>query len=211
MSEYANEPVRGLPGRLPAGETLLWQGAPDWRRLAISAFHVRLVAAYFAALLLWAVIDAATGGGTAPVGIGMTALLGVTAVTMLSGLAWWSARTTVYSITNRRVVLRFGMALPKCVNLPFAQITTARLAAGPDGGGDIALALTEKGLPYPALWPHARAWALARPEPSLRALPDAATVAALLADACAAAVPGGRRLTAAPAQGAPVLGDAVAA
>ena len=196
MSEYGYEPVRGLPGVLPPGETLLWQGSPDWRRLAVSAFHVRLVAFYFAVLLAWAIVDAAVGGAAAPIGIALTALLGGAALAMLSGLAWWSARTTVYSITSKRVVLRFGMALPKCVNLPFAQIATARLAAKADGSGDIALALTEKGLPYPALWPHARAWALARPEPSLRALPDVAAVASLLADACAAGVPGGRRLAA---------------
>ena len=211
MSEYDHEPIRGLPGNLPPGETLLWQGAPDWRRLARDAFHVRIVAVYFAALLAWAVIDTLAGSTTSPIGIALTALLGVVCLALLAGLAWLSARTTVYTVTSKRVVLRFGMALPKCVNLPFAQIATAQLAANPDGTGDIALALTGKGLGYATLWPHARAWKLALPEPTMRSLPDAAAVATLLADACAAAVPGGRRVAepAAPAQ--PAFGDAVAA
>ena len=44
------------------------------------------------------------------------------------------------------------------------------------------------------LWPHARAWAFASPEPTLRAIPDAQTVATLLARTMANAVPGGRRV-----------------
>ena len=189
MSEYDHEPIRGLPGDLPAGETLLWQGSPDWRRLARDAFHVRLVAIYFAILLAWAVIDALTGSSTSPIGIALTGGLAAVCLGLLYGLAWLSARTTVYSITSKRVVMRFGMALPKAVNLPFARIETAQLAQNDDGTGDIALALTDKGLGYAAMWPHARAWKLAQPEPSLRSLNDAATVAALLAQACAAAVP----------------------
>ena len=43
----------GLPERLPEGETLLWQGRPSWRQLALRAFHVREIAIYFALLLAW--------------------------------------------------------------------------------------------------------------------------------------------------------------
>ena len=40
--------------------------------------------------------------------------------------AWASARTTVYTITNRRVVMRFGIALPMTLNLPFTLIALGR-------------------------------------------------------------------------------------
>ncbi|WP_419815823.1 photosynthetic complex putative assembly protein PuhB [Glacieibacterium sp.] len=206
MSEYEFEPVRGLPGKLPPGETLLWQGAPDWRRLARDAFHVRLVAAYFAVLLGWAAIDGTLLGVTA------TLVVGVAGVAMLYLLAWLSARTTVYSITSRRVVLRFGIALPKCVNLPFTAIETAQLAQNDDGSGNVALALTARGLGYASLWPHARAWEVSKPQPMLRALPDAAKVATLLAEACATTVPGSRRHAIDDAATAsPGYGNAVAA
>lgn len=208
MSEYDHEPVRGLPGLLPPGETLLWQGSPDWRRLARDAFHIRLVAAYFGALLSWATVDTLAGSATSPIGIATTAALGGACLVLLAGLAMLSARTTVYSITSKRVVLRFGMALPKCVNLPFAAIQTARLAANPDGTGNIALALTGKGLGYAVLWPHARAWQLARPEPMLRAIPDVERVAGLLADACSAVAPMRREM---PAAAEPSFGEAIAA
>ena len=55
LNEYETEPVRGLPERLPAGETILWQGAPRWGALARRAFHVRKIALYFAILLAWLV------------------------------------------------------------------------------------------------------------------------------------------------------------
>jgi len=34
LGEYEYEPVPGLPQRLPQGERILWQGAPDWQTLA---------------------------------------------------------------------------------------------------------------------------------------------------------------------------------
>ena len=43
MTEYAHEPIRGLPGDLPEGEKILWQGAPDARTFARSALHTRWV------------------------------------------------------------------------------------------------------------------------------------------------------------------------
>ena len=213
MSEYDHEPVRGLPGELPPGETLLWQGSPEWRRLARDAYHVRLVAIYFGVLLAWAVIDSLVPGGAAsPIGIIATAGVAVAALALLHGLAWLAAKTTVYSITSKRVVMRFGIALPKCVNLPFTQVATTRLARNADGTGDIALALAARGLGYASLWPHVRPWRVAEPEPMLRALPDALHVSQLLAEACAAVVPGGRRV-AAVADAAPAgeFGSAVAA
>ena len=58
MTEYEVEPIPGLPGLLPPGEQILWQGSPDGRALARSAFHVRIVAGYFAILSAWALASA---------------------------------------------------------------------------------------------------------------------------------------------------------
>ena len=45
--EHEWEAAPGLPSALPAGERVVWQGAPNWRSLAIHAFHVPKVAMYF--------------------------------------------------------------------------------------------------------------------------------------------------------------------
>ncbi len=184
MTEYDHEPIRGLPGQLPAGEHILWQGSPEWRNFARSALHTRWVSAYFAALAIYGLATGKLVAAAAAIagGVLTQGLLALFAVLV--------ARTTVYTITNRRVVLRIGVALNKCINLPLALIGSADLRALPAGYGDIALVPTGRHrLGYAMLWPHARPWQLAKPQPMLRALPDAANVAAILARACAAVVP----------------------
>ncbi len=183
MMEYDAEPIRGLPGDLPEGERILWQGAPDWRVFVRSALFGRWIAGYFALLALWSVANGGFGGAVASV------IAGFVTYGMLTGFAALVGKTTVYTITNRRVVLRIGVALNKCINLPLQLIGSADLR--PLGGehGDIALQMTERhGLGYLMLWPHARPLRLSKPEPMMRALPDAQAAAKILADACASIV-----------------------
>ena len=54
--------IRGVSQPLPAGERLLWSGAPASRLLARHAFHVRLVAGYFALLILLGLAGARRAG-----------------------------------------------------------------------------------------------------------------------------------------------------
>lgn len=183
-------PVGRLPGPLPAGERLLWQGAPQARALALGALHLPKVAAYFAILLAWYVASSlARGTGGADLAVAMAKLTGLALVplALISLYAWAVARATVYTITSRRVVIRSGLALPMSVNLPFARIDGAALRQGRGTGGDIALTLEPAArVSWLVLWPHARPWHFGRPQPMLRALPDAAPVAQVLARALAA-------------------------
>ncbi|MFN0218694.1 MAG: photosynthetic complex putative assembly protein PuhB [Hyphomicrobium sp.] len=203
--EYAYEPIRGLPGDLPEGETLLWQGGPQWITLARTVFHAGLVAAYFVVLIAWRIGSELWVGDdmrTALLSASWLATMGVIALGLIALLAWVTARTTVYSITSRRVAMRFGAALPLTINLPFSEITSADMNLGRDGTGDIALALTNNGrLAYFHLWPHARPWHVTKTQPMMRALPEPQAVANLLSSALAAAHPGGARSAAhAPAE-----------
>jgi Bacterial PH domain len=187
MSEYEVEPVRGLPEHLPAGERVLWQGAPDWWGLAKRAFHVRMVAIYGIALLAWHGLSTAADGASLAAAASKTLFLAplpLALVGVLLLLAWLFARSTVYTITNRRVVMRFGVALPMTINLPFKRIRSAALKVDRKGIGDLPLALVgDDRIAWLHLWPHARPWRIARPEPMLRALPEAAKVAEILAAA----------------------------
>ena len=184
MSEHDFEPIRGLPGNLPAGEHILWQGAPDAWAFARSALNTRWIAGYFAVLVAWALVR-----GTL-MGVLLTAGLGAVAIALALIFSVMVARTTVYTITNRRVVLRIGVALSKCINLPLSQLASADLRKQAMGFGDIALVpAARSGLGYAMLWPHARPLQLSAPQPMLRAIPDAAEVAAVLAKATAAIMP----------------------
>lgn len=184
IREHDHEPVPGIPGRLPAGETLLWQGAPAWRDLARRVFHVREIAAYFGIVAAWMVVSTlydGGGAGKAATAAAVTLVIGVIPILLFGLYAWAIQKTTVYSITSRRVIIRAGVALPMAVNLPFALIEGASAQARPDGSGDVALNLRGPNQPsYALLWPHARPWRFRRPEPLLRALPDLDGAAAIL-------------------------------
>ena len=187
MSEHDFEPIRGLPGVPPEGETILWQGAPDWRVLACEAFHIRAVAAYFAAMVVWRVAGSIASGVSVPGALQaalLTAPIALVALAMLAFLAWLNSRTTVYTITSRRVVMRFGAALPKAFNLPFSIIEGAALKPIAGEAGDLALKLVAPNkIAFLHLWPHVRPWRVASPQPTFRALPDAKAAAAILASA----------------------------
>jgi hypothetical protein len=186
--EHEFETQPGLPEQLPSGERVLWQGAPVWTLLARRSFHADKVAVYFAILLVWRFAGLVQGGaglgeaGRALLGWALFAGLGVG---LLATLAWMSARTTVYTLTDRRIVMRIGIVLTVTYNLPLSRIDSADLrSVGRSGRGDIALAL-EPGtrIAWLHLWPHVRPWRVARPQPMMRALADAQSVSRLLAEA----------------------------
>lgn len=181
--------VRGLPGgRLPAGETLLWQGAPEWRSFARRVLHVRGLVIYFALLAAVCIGRAATAEDSLRLWWSLAFLLagGAIAIGLLAAFAVMVARTTTYTLTDRRIVFRIGVALGMAINLPFAMIDSADCRLYRDGTGDIPLLLSgPTRLGWTTLWPHVRPWRTRRVEPMLRSIPDAALVARMLADGLA--------------------------
>jgi hypothetical protein len=175
----------GLPGRLPEGEEVLWQSGPSWRALARHAFHIRVVAVYFSLLVGWRVLGSMMSGHDL-----RYALLGALGIALFCLFAWLIARTTTYTITQKRVVLTYGMALPKSLNLPFSAIESADMKLHPNGTGDIALRLpASKRLSYLLLWPHVRSGAQGRAQPVLRCIPTPKEASEILARAVAMAQP----------------------
>ncbi len=74
--EHEFEAEHGLPEPLPPGERILWQGAPDWRTLAVQVMRVRTLAIYFALMLLWRVSTVLyDGGGVASAALSLAVLL----------------------------------------------------------------------------------------------------------------------------------------
>ena len=207
VREHEHEPMTGLPELLPAGEHVVWHGSPDWRALAVRAFHVRQLVVYFAVMLaLRGVVVAADGGSALAVlravaTLAPLALLGI-GLTVL--IAWLSARSTVYTLTDRRVVMRIGIVLTLSFNLPLKRIAAADVAHAPRGTTDIALDLAGNDrIAWLQLWPHARPWHLAKPQPMLRCLPQGAQVARLLAQAWSGVTGLDAQAVDVPAQGVP--------
>lgn len=160
-------------------ERVLWKGRPQRGLLARTAFHGRSASAYMAALVVIALV---TGRNDAAI---VAALLGLALAAILHILAWASARSTLYILTDQRLIMRIGIAIETRVNIPLKQITAAHLAVlTRDGHGDIAFELAgERLLGTLLLWPHVRPFRYARPEPMLRSVPDAAKLAQTIAEA----------------------------
>jgi hypothetical protein len=191
VSEFESEPVPGLPERLPEGEALLWQGAPEAWAVARHVMHVYAVAGYFAVLIGWRMLTAWSDHQDVAVMFTSAVpllLVAATAFGLIALVSWRTARTTVYSITSKRVVMRYGMALPVTVNVPYSVIRSADVRSYGDGTGEIALAVQGPNpLGYYHLWPHARAWYITKPQPAFRALENPDHVSGLLSKALHAA------------------------
>ncbi len=174
-----------LPADIPEGERVLWYGRPDWVSLARNAYRGDLVAAYFGALAVWnAVVDSEAGSMAAAIAVGKTLALGAVCLGLLGLLASLSARTTLYVVTSRRVVMKVGIALQIFFNIPYSQIASAALRTFNDGTGEIPLALAAgRRIAYMNLWPHARPFHIAHPQPALRSIPGAEDVAEILRQA----------------------------
>ena len=189
--DFAQEPIRGLPEHLPTGERILWQGAPCWTVLARNALHTRKATIYFSLLLIWSGYSSWAEGASPLHAIGNALWLvplALTAIGILALLAYLYSRTTVFTITNKRLVMRFGIALPITLNIPFKLIESADLKMYPDGSGDISVKLHGNNrIALFVLWPFARPWRAAKPEPMLRAIPESERVASILARALASA------------------------
>lgn len=186
MLEHDYEPTPGMPQALPEGERVLWQGPAQFRRVALSTFHVRKLAVYFGALIMASVAyDIATGADAAAMTASAAtfALLAAIALGLLTLYARLVAKATMYTVTNRRVVMRTGVAVPVTVNLPFSRIERAALRTHDDDTGEIAIVPDGSGrASYVLLWPLVKPFRWLRVQPVMRGVEDASHVAGILAE-----------------------------
>jgi hypothetical protein len=182
--EHEFEAAPGLPEALPAGEHILWQGSPDWKRLAVDAFHVKRLSIYFASMLLLQVVLSWDASASLLFNLGALTISGslaLIALALLALTAKLSATTTLYTITNKRIVMRIGIVLTLSFNLPLRWIQSAQVKPHDNGYGDIALDLKgEDRIAYLHLWPHARPWEITKPQPMLRNIADIENVGKVL-------------------------------
>lgn len=183
--EHDLEPVAGLPAKLPESERMLWQGRPSAKLVARHLLKSRWISAYFVALAGWAAISGyADGHSLGGIAFSVAVLTGLAAlmIGLIELFAWAIERTTLYTVTTERVVMRFGVALSMTLNLPYKQVNSVALASAGGDAGSVAIALLPgHRMSWLIQWPHVRAWRFSTPEPTLICLPDATKVAKVLA------------------------------
>ena len=141
QDDFAFEPIRGLPERPPEGEVILWQGEPNWLRLTVDSLNLWWVLAYFIFLFVWrfiSVSDLMPIDQALLVSFPFLALALIVALLLLL-IGFIQAKATVYTITNKRIVMRIGAALTLTLNLPFTEIENAAIASSSKNFGSIAI------------------------------------------------------------------------
>jgi hypothetical protein len=186
MDEYEFEPVRGLPEIPPESEKVLWQGEPDRGGMIRRVFHARKVVIYFAILMtISAAAEMGAGSNLAQIAASVMwqFTMAVSALAVLCLLGWLYTRSTVYTITNQRLVMRFGVAIPMMINIPWSKIEAVNLRRFDDGSGDIEFTVESgKRMSYLMLWPNVKSWRFSPVTPALRSIKNADEVAARLSD-----------------------------
>ena len=163
------EPVNGLPEKLPPGEKILWQGKPTLMLLAWHSFGVKLATLYVVIAMIYQSalsLSATTEASLVPVLV-FYLLIWFLASSLLYLLAHFQRTSTIYTVTDKRVVLKIGAALPITYNIPFKQISSVDLKSyGVKGSIAISL-LGDNKISYLSCWPHVRPWHFSKPCPSL--------------------------------------------
>ena len=197
--EHEFEAAPGLPEKLPAGEYILWQGAPEWRSLGVAAFGLRTVVMYLVVMWLLQATHLWDQGSSAlemAKYLGISATFAVLALVLLGGFTYLVSSTTLYTLTNRRVVMRIGVVLGLTLNLHYRQITGASLKPLARNTGDLAVQIASNShIAYLHLWPHARPWHFKAPQPTLRSIAGAEGVSEILLQAWRLENPSERLLT----------------
>ena len=188
--EHEFEPELGLPEKLPEGERILWQGSPDVKAMLLRVFHLKGLLIYFGLILLYQIVTGVTDGESlsaiffSSLRITIFSAIGLSLVALL---AYLMASTAVYTITNKRVVMRIGIVLNMTFNFPLKMIELADCGLTKKQSGDIYLKLSkETKIAIFHLWPHARPGKWALPQPALRGIKNCPEVAKILVDAWAA-------------------------
>lgn len=199
-SERAIERVPGLPGELPEGEQMLWQGSASARAIAIDALHVRAIALYFGlaaiARIGYNMANGEAAAAALQTGLGIVGL-GVVCIGILCVIAWAMANRSIVSVTSKRVVIRHGVGVRKYINIPFSQVESLDLRQHKSGVGDIAITTDGSApIPYLHLWPFARPLRFTKTIPLLRGIPEIASVSNTLVSAMRNNSPSTVRLTA---------------
>lgn len=179
--------MKGLPAPLPEGETLLWQGQPGAWGFVREILHINLLATYVAFLLSWCIATGVMQGDlqASLVAAGKFGGLSVLAFALLAGFAVLQARATTYTVTSARVVIEYGVAFEKALNIPYTVVDGAGFNARADGSGDVVLELRAgQNVSRMLLWPHVRPqWG--RTQPALRAVANVQKLAGILSRALA--------------------------
>ena len=170
---------------IPSGEKIFWNGKPNWKSFGYHAFGVKYFSIYFFVCALYAVsqIDAIFSFGAFFTKFIPYLISGILAGTILLLLSYFSARHTCYVITEKRIVIRTGVALVFLLNMPFKNILSIDMKTLAQGRGNVIFKVqSKKRIPYLSCWPSVKSGSFFEPIPAFRSIRDIEKIGQIISE-----------------------------
>ena len=168
---------------IPNGESILWKGRPSLWGFSWNLFGLKWITLYLGILSVVSVARFFASDFYTAFYVDFLPffLSGIFASIILIGLAATQTYSTVYIITENRVIIKTGAALSFLISMPFKKIKEVNLQKRGASIGTISFELlSEKRVPYISCWPSVRPWKFKRTQPAFSCIGSVDEVATIL-------------------------------
>ena len=168
---------------IPNGESILWKGRPSLWGFSWNLFGLKWITLYLGILSIVSVARFFASDFYTAFYVDFLPffLSGIFASIILIGLAATQTYSTVYIITENRVIIKTGAALSFLISMPFKKIKEVNLQKRGASIGTISFELlSEKRVPYISCWPSVRPWKFKRTQPAFSCIGSVDEVATIL-------------------------------
>ena len=176
------EAPKNILDAIPDGESILWKGKPSLWGFSWNLFGLKWITFYLSILSVVSIARFFASDFHTAFYIDFLPffLSGIFASIILIGLAAIQAYSTVYIITENRVIIKTGAALSFLISMPFKKIKEVNLQKRGASIGTISFDLfSKKRVPYISCWPSVRPWKFKKTQPAfscVRSVDEVATI-----------------------------------
>ena len=176
------EAPKNILDAIPDGESILWKGKPSLWGFSWNLFGLKWITFYLSILSVVSIARFFASDFHTAFYIDFLPffLSGIFASIILIGLAAIQAYSTVYIITENRVIIKTGAALSFLIRMPFKKIKEVNLQKRGASIGTISFELfSKKRVPYVSCWPSVRPWKFKKTQPAfscVRSVDEVATI-----------------------------------
>ena len=177
------EAPKNILDAIPDGESILWKGKPSLWGFSWNLFGLKWITAYLCILSMVAIVRVFVSDFYSAFYMDFLPFFasGVFASIILFGLAAVQTYSTVYVITEKRVIIKTGAALSFLISMPFKKIKGVNLQKRRGSIGTISFELfSEKRVPYTSCWPSVRPWKFKKTQPAFSCVGSVDEVATIL-------------------------------
>ena len=177
------EAPKNILDAIPNGESILWKGRPSLWGFSWNLFGLKWITLYLSMLSIVSVARFFASDFYTAFYVDFLPffLSGIFASIILIGLSATQTYSTVYIITENRVIIKTGAALSFLISMPFKKIKEVNLQKRGASIGTISFELlSEKRVPYISCWPSVRPWKFKRTQPAFSCIGSVDEVATIL-------------------------------